>query len=507
MNENISINDNQDIDNNDNNYSDNNEAENNESSGVNEEEMMIEYNSKNDKLLQERKVKLYEELTQFTSNLEKEKDFDTFVLKHVEDVLGISENFKDCVTPLIGFLVVKVLGTVFITLYFIGILEVIGILNTLEEEILCSIKFTLRGEQRETSFYENYINENLNMPSFDLFFLSAIFSDFLINSLSFPLTVILVFLLNSSIILFGLDYFEFHQGELLNVKYTSKENIYLLLIYFSLYSFLGLIALTPHEILKEAYLLYDAKKVNKGFPINGHIFVYLFSMVVSSIVKLLFDRNIVFGKIKTIVAGEESESFFSYNFYIILIYGISTISSLVVYFIYSCFFKDVEKTESDYNVKAIKIFGYLIYIESNNGRNCVDCCIATEKCGLCLGFNYCNCCACCTQVCMCFNCCKSLKADEATEGKTRLCIIYKIKGLCSWIFDLLAAKDMNKTVVILYVFELINLGFKPKLETFLNEATETDITVMNIISFSSIIILYLLNLFIGFASMKFCSSS
>ena len=475
INENIDNNDNNDInDNNDNNEnSDNNDNNDNNDtdSDVNEEKLlnaMIEYNRKNDKLLKERKVQLYNELTQFTSNLEKEKDLDSFILHHVEDVLGVSQDFEECVTPISGFIVVKVLGTVFITLYFVGILEIIGIVNTLEQEMILSFKLALRGEQRETSFYENYINENLDMPSFDLFFISSIFSDFLINSLSFPLTVIIIFLINSSLILFGLDYFDFHQGENLNVRYSSKESMYVMVIYLAVYSLLGLIALTPHEILKEAYLLYDMKKGNKELTMNGHIFVYLFSMVVSSIIKLLLDRKIVFGKVRAIIDGEASESFFSYNFYIILIYGISTISSLVVYFIYSCFFKDIEKAKGEYKVKAIKIFGYLIYVESNYGKRCADCCVAMEKCGLCLGFNYFNCFACCKHCTICCNCCQfcdccklcdCLSSDEAKEGKRRLCIIYKLKGLCSWIFDLLAAKDMNKTVVILYVFELINLGF------------------------------------------------
>ena len=294
---------------------------------------MNEFDSKTRELLKERKVQLYNNLTQFTKDLEKEEDFDSFILNQVDDICGISQDFKDCVNQCCGFIVIKIIGTIFITLYFIGILEIIGVLNTIKEEISSSFKLIFLDQKRETSFYQNYINENLNMPSFDLFFLSAIFSDFLANLLTFPVIVILILLANSSIIFLGLDYFDFRQGEFLNKKYSYKENLYLIGLYLSLYLLLGIVALYPHEILKRAYLLYDLKKSNKDLSMNGHIFVYLFSMVVSSIAKILLDRNLVFDKVKLIINKQNTDSFFSYNFYIVLIYASSMICSLFFYLI------------------------------------------------------------------------------------------------------------------------------------------------------------------------------
>ena len=57
------------------------------------------------------------------------------------------------------------------------------------------------------------------MPSFNLFFLSAIFSSTLINIFSFQGTVILIFVSVSCVIGFGLDSFDFHSGETLNDNY------------------------------------------------------------------------------------------------------------------------------------------------------------------------------------------------------------------------------------------------------------------------------------------------
>ena len=459
---------------------------------------MNEFDKKTKNLLKERKVQLHDNLTHFAKDLEKEEDFDSFILNQVDDICGISQDFKDCVNQCCAFIAIKVIGTIFMTLYFIGILEIIGVLNTIKEEISSSFKLIFLDQKRETSFYQNYINENLKMPSFDLFFLSAIVSDFFSNLLTFPVTVILIFLANSSIIFFGLEYFDFRKGEFLNNKYSYKENLYLIGIYLSLYLLLGIVALYPHELLKRAYLLYDFKKRNRDITMNGHIFVYLFSMVVSSIAKILLDRHFVFDKVKLIINKQNTDSFFTYNFYIVLIYASSMICSLFFYLIYSCFFKDIKKENDNTSVEVIKVFGYMIYIETISGSCCSDCCIATEKCGLCLGCYASNCFKCC-------DCCDCFDTNEAYEGKRKLCVIYKIKGICSWIFDLLAAKEMFFIVSTLYIFEFINLGFKPELSKYLNSASERDISKTNIISFISIIILYFLNLLIGFSFMTFCT--
>ena len=121
-------------------------------------------------LLKRRKEKLNEDLTDISSKLQNEKTIDTFIYNNVDDIIDISEVLVNWVNTIFSFIIIKIIGTIFITLYFIGILEVIGLLNTLGEEILSSINLTIRDKKRETDFYQNYISENLKMPSFDLFF-------------------------------------------------------------------------------------------------------------------------------------------------------------------------------------------------------------------------------------------------------------------------------------------------------------------------------------------------
>ncbi len=141
---------------------------------------------KENKLMQNRKEQLEKDLNKITAKLREEKNIDTFIYNNIDNILGISEIIKNYIDTFCSFIVIKIIGTIFMTLYFIGILEIIGLLNTIQKEILSSFNLTLREIKRETDFYQNYINENLKMPSFDLFFLSAIFSNCLTNLITFP---------------------------------------------------------------------------------------------------------------------------------------------------------------------------------------------------------------------------------------------------------------------------------------------------------------------------------
>jgi len=102
------------------------------------------------------------------------------------------------------------------------------------------------------------------MPSFDLFFISAIFSSFF-NSFIFHYTVLIIGFANFAIIFFGLGYFKFRTGESLNEKYTLGEIIYLIimyLLYLLMYLLLGTISLLPFDLLQKGYIICDKEKNN-----------------------------------------------------------------------------------------------------------------------------------------------------------------------------------------------------------------------------------------------------
>ena len=449
----------------------------------NKEENKEENNEEKD-LIPKKKCKKYE-------------DLDDFIIENADNIIEFSEEINVDINRFYSWINIKIIGTIFITLYFIGILEIIGLLNTLGKEIKGSLELTLLNKTRENNFYQNYISENLNAPSFNVFFLSAIFSDILINLLTFPGTILLLFVIISCIIGFGVDSFKFHVGESLNVPYEFKENMILILIYIGIYIFIGAIALIPHDIIQNGYSLYDLQWLDKIIPEkNGYIFAYLFSMVASSIIKIVLDRKFVNEGIKSRIKSETNNSL---NFFviIILIYLASTISSLIIYFIYKRIFIKTKKHGDDNSHEAIKIFGYFIYCQTEGGccKNCVDCQKLVKKCSRCFGFYKCECCRCC------YCCCTDY--DEAEYGQKQLCIIYKLKGICSWIGDLLAGLDNFRFALIIYGFELINIGFNPALSKYLdNKKEEEEITKINVISLVSRLLFYFLNLCCGILCLK-----
>lgn len=445
---------------------------------------------KEEDLANQKKVQLEESLDNINSRLKDEESIGNFIINNIDDDSDSSGTIKESVNTFYSFFIIKIVGTIFLTLYFVGILEIIGLMNTVKKEISDSFNLILKDKQRETDFYQNYINENLKMPSFDLFFISAIFSS-LFNSFIFPYTVFIIGLTNFVITFFGLGYFKFRTGESLNEKYNLGEIIYIIIMYLLMYLSLGIIALLPFDLLQKGYIIYDKEKKHLETPNkNGYFFVYLFSMEVSSIIKIIFDRKYVFDRASSIIESKDNDKEPIYFFLnILIIYAISMVSSLIFYVIYICIFK--KKEESETKKKAIHFLGYIIYIEETS-NSLIDWGVAINKCGNCLGLGCCNCCfCCCTDI------------DEAREATKKICVIFKMKGILSSLFDLIAGPYMIIIVIMIYIIELINIGFSPELERYLSSnINEKEILAINIISLSSIVILYALNILFGFLIMS-----
>ena len=445
---------------------------------------------KEENLSYQKKVQLEESLDNINSRLKDEESIGNFIINNIDDDSDSSGTIKESVNTFYSFFIIKIVGTIFLTLYFVGILEIIGLMNTVKKEISDSFSLILKDKQRETDFYQNYINENLKMPSFDLFFISAIFSS-LFNSFIFPYTVFIIGLTNFVITFFGLGYFKFRTGESLNEKYNLGEIIYIIIMYLLMYLSLGIIALLPFDLLQKGYIIYDKEKKHLKTPNkNGYFFVYLFSMGVSSIIKIIFDRKYVFDRASSIIESKDNDKDPTYFFLnILIIYAISMVSSLIFYVIYICIFK--KKEESETSKKAIHFLGYIIYIEETS-NSLIDWGVAINKCGNCLGLGCCNCCfCCCTDI------------DEAREATKKICVIFKMKGILSSLFDLIAGPYMIIIVIMIYIIELINIGFSPELERYLSSnINEKEILAINIISLSSIVILYALNILFGFLIMS-----
>ena len=481
----------------------------------------------------ERKKQLTNRLATISADLNNADNLDKFLDANVKSKGFIPRNLVKIKSPkCYVWFNIKILGGFFVTFYLIGILELIGIMNALKVEIKDSFIFNMNQKNKTIDFYEIYIQNNQKIPDFSLFFITSIFSDIIINSIGYSFTSIIVLILNCSIIYFGLLNFHFLIGEELNQKYTFNQFIYLLILYILYYLLLGLIVLIPHNILKESFLAYDwhisLKELKKSghnqeekskklyLPMNGKFFVYLFSIIASAGFKIYLDKTFLVENIRI----NKFENKKNKNFILIIIFisGISIISSVIFYELSSCFICDKNNDDNDENnnynkegnnkgdnkkedenkiyfkkkisSKAIKIFGYLIYMESNKPEKkicCHDCKVSMKKCSYCCG---------CYQR-DCFKCCCKIDNDasETHMNKEKVCIIYKVSGLCSWFFALITRPEIFLFVILIYCLEIINVGFRLDLDDYLEK--KEDDTIINYISLASQFILYFINFIFG----------
>ena len=135
---------------------------------------------KEEDLASQKKVQLEESLDNINSRLKDEESIGNFILNNIDDDSNSSGTIKESVNTFYSFFIIKIVGTIFLTLYFVGILEIIGLMNTVRKEISDSFNLILKDKQRETDFYQNYIHENLKMPILIYFLYLLFFLVFLI---------------------------------------------------------------------------------------------------------------------------------------------------------------------------------------------------------------------------------------------------------------------------------------------------------------------------------------
>lgn len=189
--------------------------------------MSLERNIKNYKeerlsLLKEKKASLFNKLTEINQILNNSANINDFLLrKKYENTDGLNDPIKKKKSCLL-IIIIKIIGGVFVTLYLIGVFEIIGIMDAIEEELFSSILLFFLRENKEnrTDFYHNYINLAIKIPSFAPFYLSSLLSNIIINFIGFYFTTILFLIINILTIYFGVNNFHFHKDELLEENYT-----------------------------------------------------------------------------------------------------------------------------------------------------------------------------------------------------------------------------------------------------------------------------------------------
>ena len=521
-------------------------------------------------LLKNKKDNLLKELKKINERLEKSDTINEFLIKQINECVNEKENPITIKDKCLTFFIIKIIGTIFVTLYLIGVFEIINMMNAVLEEITSSIRlfFIKENDEQRTDFYHNFINFAIQIPSFSPFYLSSLLSNILMNVFEFYFLTIIVIAICILTICFGINNFSFHDKTLLEENYTLKEFLSLILIYLCFYISIGFVALVPFDIIQEGFKKYDQKKSNdlkkmldhftakvyakehaeeEGYgddeekykeklielkevqkkrdenmkenilnkkakdldlneriyynllldykmEINGFLLFYLISMTISSIFVIIYNRIFLLNY------SEYNRNIKS--LYYILSFSVPMILSLFFYKVYTLVFGE-ENTTQNKKIDIIKFGGYIIYQEKYiSNENC--CCSLCSDCSESLEkLNY----GCCCQLCSCTYICKSLicckcscdnnireKIATNDVNKEKICVVYKINGICSWLTSLLTNPRILIFVPMLYIINSLNIAFP---SVIAEDSDNIKTITLNIITLSSRFIFFIINYFGG----------
>ena len=154
----------------------------------------------------------------------------------------------------------------------------------------------------------------------------------------------------------------------------------------------------------------------------------------------------------------------------------------------------------------MRFAGYIIYkeeiIREESGffKNCWDiikqlnhaCC-----CYLCSFTYIVKCIFCCKVDCEKYNHYKKRKNSEINKTE-EICIFYKVSGKCAWLTEILTETKILVFVLIIYIIELFNIGFRKVLIIDdKDENIKNKSFIINIISLVSILIFYIIDRYGG----------
>ena len=135
------------------------------------------YMEETDNLLQSRKREMASDLYGIVENLKSKKNITEFIeskIDYLDNTKLFYSDINDNKNSCILFFIIKIVGFFFLTTYLIGIFQLIGIKDSLEEETFDSIIFFFKGnrENNTFTFYQKlYSNNTKKLPGLTLFLL------------------------------------------------------------------------------------------------------------------------------------------------------------------------------------------------------------------------------------------------------------------------------------------------------------------------------------------------
>ena len=192
----------------------------------------------------------------------------------------------------------------------------------------------------------------------------------------------------------------------------------------------------------------------------------------------------------------------------IIIYISLAVSSLFLYCFYSLAFDKKKKSKSQTNISVKKFCGYLYYKEEKAPEKkicCKGCRIGMRKCYFCCTIfhcfsccRYCECTVCCPCIPISECCKKKVDLSEKENEDEKICLIYKLKGFCSYICDYLTDFAYMFMVISLIYVKLLSFGFNITLNKYMNSNDEDENAYLNLAFLGGIILYYVSNIFLGY---------
>ena len=449
------------------------------------------------------------------------------------------------------------IGILFVIFNLIGVYQLINILNSTKEEMVFGIKSFLFAKNRTYYFpendykekYENYVFNNI--PDFNLLFLSSIIGNLFLKGFGYRISSIIYMFINS-IFIFIVRTFDFPNN------YNFFKLILIIIYYVLLFLSIGSIALFSQQIyfdgLTKYYSEYKEKKnyinENDSIGINNDSQDNLEQdLNIKKKGKESFFFYLCFTEIPAYFINLGINYFLKkYNIYnnifdifinTIIIYGVTTSLSILLYSLYSIvFIKNVDnQKEEKKSIRVYRILGYIIYcekkeqgliedkenkinlsqtlfIEDNKDENkeneedkkdvkdylknqknicCYSCKLGAKKFLeksiyslipiFCCYYGYECCCKCCFKCCCCYN--EEEDLSELNQGNEQFCYCYKIQREISWFCDLLFKNEVIDFIILDILNDLLTIGFQKKMKKILmdNENNHNLIIFLFIIYF------------------------
>ena len=154
------------------------------------------YKDEEQKSLINRKKKLILNLKKIAKTLKQNETIDSFLHNRINAKKRFSSlNIDAKKNQLFVWICVKICGTIFFSFFLISILQLMGIMSSIEKEIKFAFKSYFgnkRKKEDENDFYNNYLKTNTQPPIYSLFFLSSLLSNILNKLIGFCFTTILM---------------------------------------------------------------------------------------------------------------------------------------------------------------------------------------------------------------------------------------------------------------------------------------------------------------------------